>query len=124
MLRRVFRASSETPIVRRLETLLVGNVIEVKITSDTNEHEKMIQAKKQHGTLLKQLRKNGHRKIILNTLVFGVSGTIPKNMKDKLLDLGIKDKDRIDKLLKSIHLICIKYLHRLVVTRRRLEGAP
>jgi len=59
----------------------------------------------------------------MHSLVFGVSGTIPKTMKTQLTELGIKDKDRLDKLLKSINIICVKYLHKLVIARRQLENS-
>lgn len=99
------------------------HIIEVKITSDTNHDEMMIQAKQQHNKLLSQLHRHKYKHVSLHSLVFGVSGTIPKTMKTQLTELGIKDKDRLDKLLKSINIICVKYLHKLVIARRQLENS-
>ena len=98
-------------------------IVEVKICSDTNHDTKIKQATRQHEQLLLELYRNKWKRPELVTLTIGASGTITHKTIHGLKTLGIEDKCQRDRLCKQLHNTAIKYLHTMVVERRKREAA-
>ena len=95
----------------------------MRVCSDTNHEVKIKQATKQHEQLLLELYRNKWKRPELVTLTIGASGTITHKTIEGFKKLGIEDKCQRDRLCKQIHTTAIKYLHTMVVERRKREAA-
>jgi ribonuclease HI len=98
-------------------------IVEVKVCSDTNHEAKIKQATRQHEQLLLELYRNKWKRTELVTLTIGASGTITHKTVEGLKKLGIEDNCQRDRLCKQLHNTAIKYLHIMVVERRKREAA-
>jgi ribonuclease HI len=98
-------------------------IVELKFCSDTRHEAQLQHCKEQHETLVNRLAAEGHdrRRINIFPILVGAYGTIfLLHTIEALKTLGVAHK-QAQKCAKKLHLEAIRYLHKIVSTRRHLE---
>jgi hypothetical protein len=95
-------------------------LVEVKYCRDTDPTQQQDKAQTQHKKLEKLLVKAGH-KVKVITIMLGVGGTIYKDTKNKLVQLGI-DPIAAKKVISKLHKFAVKAVKQVMTIRRIKES--
>jgi hypothetical protein len=114
----ILAAAKEDGQPSRRRTYTV-TLVEIKYCRDSDPTWQQKQATKQHAALGKLLTKAGH-KVKHTTILLGVGGTIYKETKKQILELGV-GKAETNKLLSRLHTYAIKSIKRIMIARRIKE---
>ena len=98
----------------------VLHVIEVKYCKDTDRTVQEKRATEQHRELVALLEAAGH-KTKLQVITLGVGGTIYKNMKEQLDELGVEGSSATG-LMEELSIYAIQQMYAVVQVRRQKEA--
>jgi len=100
------------------------HLVEVKYCRDTNRSWQEGKAEDQHKALMKLLTdpKRPTRVVKLHKVLLGVGGTMYKDTRDQLKELGM-DKAEIPTFLERLSLYAVRQMHEIICIRRGMEAA-